>query len=201
MDWEKIDQIEGLSTKTGLSFVSGDKDSYKKSLKITIKVIEKSQEKLANFLTSGDSGLHDFSVEVHGLKTSLANIGADELSAKAKDLEKAANAADKDFCNKNFPSFLEGITKLKDNLSAAFATESAGQGSTETPPEFPLILKKLTTALNETDFMAIDQEIKNLTALELSGALSEEVEKIKDAVLVMDYDKALEVIGLLGLTL
>ena len=190
--WEKIEQIEGLSTKTGLNHVSGEKNNYEKSLKLTIKEIEKNDKNLANLLES--DYMNNFSMIVHSMKSSLAFIGAADLSAKARNLEKAANAADKDFCAINLPAFLEGINKLKTDLAAAFADKPVTQSSVERPPELSVIFNNLTAAFNETDFMAIDEGVKSLDALGLGGALYEEIEKIKDAVLVMDYDKALEVI-------
>ena len=38
--------------------------------------------------------------------------------------------------------------------------------------------------------MCIDSEIEKINALTLSGALKDEIEQIKDAVMMMDYEKA-----------
>jgi hypothetical protein len=38
----------------------------------------------------------------------------------------------------------------------------------------------------------IDQEIEKLNALNLSGRLKEELEQVKDAVMMMEYDRATE---------
>ena len=191
--WEKIDQIKGLSLKAGLNHVSGEKANYEKSLKLTIKDIEKSNENLVHLLESGD--MNNFSIIVHGMKSTLAFIGAADLSAKAKDLEKAANLADKDFCQANLPAFLEEANTLKECLAKAFAEKPVIQGSTERPPELTEILKNLTAAFNETDFSTIDEGLKSLDALNLGGELYEDIEKIKDAVLVMEYETALKIIG------
>jgi len=191
--WKKIEEIEGLSLQIGLNHVSGQKENYEKSLKLIMKEIDKNDNTLVSLLESGD--MHGFSTMIHGMKGTLAFIGTEELSAKARNLEKAANLEDKDFCALNLPVFLEGINKLKNSLTEAFKLKPAPQGPSEKPPELALILQKLTIAFNETDFSAIDDGIKSLDALKLGGELYEEIEKIKDAVLVMEYETALEIIG------
>jgi hypothetical protein len=55
------------------------------------------------------------------------------------------------------------------------------------------IFDKLEIALNNSDFIAIDAGIENLNVRSTDGILNEEIEKIKDAVLIMDYDGAIDV--------
>jgi signal transduction histidine kinase/CheY-like chemotaxis protein/HPt (histidine-containing phosphotransfer) domain-containing protein len=183
--WRKIEQIEGLSVQTGLERISGQRDVYERSLQLTIKEIEKCDKNLNKFLAAED--MHNFSIEVHGMKGSLANIGAMELSGQARELEAAADRADTVFCASNMPPFLEKLGALKSSLAEAFASGEQNRGPIEIPPELPSIFKKLTAAFAETDFLAIDEATERLNALNPEGAFKEEVEKIKDAVMMMDY--------------
>jgi hypothetical protein len=59
----------------------------------------------------------------------------------------------------------------------------------------PPIFKRMTEAFAETDIVTIDEEIERLNALEMTGALRDEIEHIKDAVLIMDYDEAAKLMG------
>ncbi|MDR2965033.1 MAG: Hpt domain-containing protein [Treponema sp.] len=190
--WEKVEQIEGLSLKIGLNHVSGQKENYEKSLKLIMKEIEKNDKTLIDLLESGD--LQNLSIIVHGMKGTLAFIGATDISAMAGGLEKAANLKNKDYCTINLPLFVEEIKKLKSNLDAAFELKPVIQDSGERPPELSLILQNLAAAIDETDFMAINEGVEKLDTLKVGGVLYEEIEKIKDAVLVMEYETALEVI-------
>jgi CheY-like chemotaxis protein/HPt (histidine-containing phosphotransfer) domain-containing protein len=193
--WRKIEQIPGLSVQIGLERISGQRDVYEKSLELTIKEIEKCDKSLNNFLTIND--LRNFSIAVHGMKATLANIGAMELSAQAYKLEAAANQVDTSFCVLNLPSFLEGLRNLNSSLVEAFTEIKLNHGPMEissvVPTVLPTILEKLALAFNEMDFLAIDKGIENLNALNPDGALKEEIEKIKFAVLMMDYEGALEI--------
>jgi CheY-like chemotaxis protein len=189
--WSGIEQIEGLSVQTGLDRVSGRRDVYEKSLKLTIAEIEKCDKNLNNFLEAGD--IRNFSIEAHSMKGSLANIGATELSANAHALETAADRGDAAFCTAKLPPFLQALNRLRLSLTQAFAKESENRGPVMIPPALPLVFEELTAAFSRMDFPAIDKGIESLNALNTDGALKEEIERIKDAVLVMDYDGAMEV--------
>ncbi|MDR0497365.1 MAG: Hpt domain-containing protein, partial [Treponema sp.] len=197
--WKKIERIEGLQTETGLERFLGQRDSYEKTLKLLIKEIEKCDKNLNEFLSADD--MHNFAVDVHGMKGSLANIGAMEISELAKELEFAAKDSNTGFCASNMPPFLEKLRSFRQNLVEAFAMEKQNNTPIEIPPELPPILKKLADAVNETDYSAIDKGIESLEKLSQSfgseskhGALKEELEQIIDAVQMMDYENALRVI-------
>jgi len=189
--WKKIEQIEGLSVKTGLDRVAGQQETYEKSLKLTITEIEKCDKNLNEFLAAGD--MRNFTIEIHSMKGALANIGVMDLSEWAYKLETSAKNADTTFCSSNLPSFLEQLRSLKKSIVEAFAEKKQLKNQTEIPPELPSIFEKLTLAFKETNFSAIDEEIKSLNALNLDSTLKEDIDKIKDAVLIMDYERAVEI--------
>ena len=187
---ERIEQIQGLSIQTGLDRVSGQWDVYRDSLKLLIKEIEKCNKNLTSFLSSGD--MRNFSIEAHSMKGSLANIGVMELSALAKELEAASDHGDAAFCAANLPPFLEALRDLSSSLTEAFGAESRNLGPIEIPPELPAIFEKLKKAIMDTDFLAIEKLMRKLNEIKTDGALKDEIENINDAVLMMDYDSALE---------
>jgi len=189
--WEKIEEIEGLSVSAGLDIVDGQRDVYEKTLKLLIQEIEKSCKNLADFLSIGD--IDNFRIEVHGIKGSLANIGAADLSTKALELEIASGRKDIDFCASNLPVFLDGLKRLSLEIRDVFSVISQNGGPIEIPPGLPDIFKRMINAFDETDLTTIDREIENLEALNPGGALKEEIEKIKDRVMMMDYDNAAEI--------
>ena len=187
---KRIGQINGLSVQTGLDRVSGQWDVYRDSFKLLIKEIEKCNKNLNLFLSSGD--MRNFSIEAHSMKGSLANIGVMELSAFAKELETASDHGDTAFCAANLAPFLEALLDLSSSIAEAFGAESRNQGPIKIPPELPAIFEKLKKAFEDTDFLAIEKLMRSLNDLKPEGALKEEIENINDAVLMMDYESALE---------
>jgi HPt (histidine-containing phosphotransfer) domain-containing protein len=188
--WEKIEQIEGLSVQIGLGRVSGQQDVYEMSLKLMINEIENCNKNLNESLRADD--MRNFAIIAHSMKSSLANIGANDLSALALKLETAADKNDRSFCALKLPTFMERLSALQSGLAKAFA-KNQNIGQIEIPPELPSIFEKMKTAFDEMNFSAIDGAIKNLDALNPNAALKEEIGRIKDAILMMDYDAAKEV--------
>jgi HPt (histidine-containing phosphotransfer) domain-containing protein len=188
--WEKLGQIKGLSVSTGLERIEGQKGVYEKTLKLIIQEIERSETNLNVFLSAED--IENFRIEVHGIKSALANIGAMELSARAYDFEIASAKKDIDFCAAGIPSLLDGLSKLKSKLQEAFSTIDQCGGPINIPPELPALFERMISAFGEIDLVRIDQEIANLNALNLTGTLRNGIEQIKDMVLMMDYDGATE---------
>jgi signal transduction histidine kinase/CheY-like chemotaxis protein/HPt (histidine-containing phosphotransfer) domain-containing protein len=196
--WEKIEQIDGLITATGLDRVSGQRDVFEKSLNLMLKEIDKSTKNLNEYLAAGN--LRDFCIEVHGMKGSLANIGMMKLSADAYELEKASDRGDGGLCAHQLPPFLEALQTFHAGLKEAFALIEQPRGAVEIPAELPPVLKKLAHAFAEKNFVAVDEGLESLAGLKkkdiIKGdALNEEIEKIKDAVEIMDYKTAQEVIN------
>jgi CheY-like chemotaxis protein/HPt (histidine-containing phosphotransfer) domain-containing protein len=190
--WKKIEEVEEISVQTGLERVSGQHDVYERSLRLIITGIENCVKDLNTFLTASD--MPNFSIVVHSMKSSLANIGATDLATLAFELEAAANRNDQSFCTSNVWHFFERLLTLQSTLREAFKKKKQSSGKIEIPPELPSIFERITTAFDEMDFEAIDEAIKNMDDLNPNIALKDEIDRIKDAILIMDYDAAKEVI-------
>ena len=186
--WERIGRIEWLSLPTGLSIVEGQRDVFEKTLRLMTAEIEKTCQNSGRFLAEDD--LENFRIEVHGIKSSLANIGALELSSIALELEMAADRGDKLFCKVRLPLWQEDLIDLNRQISEAFDLISKNQGPIDMLPELPGIFDRMFSAFEEGNLVMIDSEIENLEALKAEGALKDEIERIKDAVMMMDYDGA-----------
>ncbi|MCL2879591.1 MAG: ATP-binding protein [Treponema sp.] len=186
--WRKIESIDDLSVHAGLDRVSDQRDVYEKSLRLTIKEIEKCDKNLKEFLDKKD--MHNFSIEVHSMKGSLANIGAMELSAHAKDLEMAADKSDVEFCSANITQFLFGLNGFKEKLKEAFNEIEEDTGPLEIPEELHHVFNSLIDALDRMDFSVIDSVVDDLNSVQLHGAVKKEIEDIKDSIMMMDYENA-----------
>jgi len=187
--WEKIDKIEDLSFNIGLERVSGQIDIYKDTLKLFIKETQKYIMVLAELLAAND--LHNFTIQAHSIKSSLANIGAMNLSAKAYELESAASRNDIDFCTTHLQSFSEELDDLSFKLTEAFSELRKENGPSVVSPELELILTGMIDSLQEKKFIEINNDLQKLEMQELDGSLKDKVGEIMDAIIIMDYENAL----------
>jgi HPt (histidine-containing phosphotransfer) domain-containing protein len=193
--WAQINKIDGINVQTGLDIVSGQKNVYKDTLKLIIREIDKSEKNLTDFLAAGD--MQNFRIEVHGVKGSLANIGALALSAQAYDLEKASGKLETHYCANHLPQLLSGLSAMGTALKKAFSLIKTSDEPLEIPPELPAIFSEMIAAFKEVDLETIDNAIENLNTLEMGATLHERIEQIKDAIITMDYDEAKDLMQLL----
>ena len=191
--WEKIRKIEGLSVQIGLERVSGQMDVYEKALKLLTREIDKCTKSLNEFLAAGD--MNNFTIEVHSMKSSLANLGAIELSGEAYKLEIASGRNDANICAPGVQPFLDALNAMKNKLLEAFSVLCQSYTVITVPSVLAEILIRLKEAIESTDFVEINRELKNMEDLNPDADLKNEVEEINDMVMIMDYDGAMEVIG------
>ncbi|MCL2026202.1 MAG: Hpt domain-containing protein [Leptospirales bacterium] len=76
--------ISGVDTETGLALYDDDEDIYISLLRSFLSNVSTVIDKLRDV---SEESLHDYTINVHGLKGISANIGAEKLSKAAYDLE------------------------------------------------------------------------------------------------------------------
>jgi signal transduction histidine kinase/HPt (histidine-containing phosphotransfer) domain-containing protein/ActR/RegA family two-component response regulator len=191
--WDKINGIDGLSCNIGLERVSGQVEIFKDTLKLFVKETEKYITVLAELLTAND--MHNFTIQAHSIKSSLANIGAMSLSAKAYDLESASSRGDIEFCVSRLQSFSGELNDLSIKLKAVFSGLSDENVPLAISPELELILTRMEDSLKKSKYIEINDDLNKLEMQKsdgvLGGSLKDKIDEIIDAVIIMDYENAL----------
>jgi signal transduction histidine kinase/HPt (histidine-containing phosphotransfer) domain-containing protein/ActR/RegA family two-component response regulator len=188
--WDKINGIDGLSCNIGLERVSGQAEIYKDTLKLFTKETPKYITVLTELLAAND--MHNFTIRAHSIKSSLANVGAMSISAKAYELESAGLRKDIEFCASHLQSFSKALEDLSVKITDAFSELPKGNGSPVISSELELILTIMMDALNGKKYIEINDNLKKLEAQKLDGSLKEKIEEIMDAIIIMDYQSALD---------
>ena len=187
---ERLAGVAGISVKVGLERVSGQMEVYENILKSLIGEIEKCTGKLNGFMAEND--MHNFAIEAHSMKSSLANVGAMELSAKAYELEIASSRNDSAYCASNLRPFADELHHLGKELSEVFAGLHQNGDTVVLSPELSQILTKMKIAVSEVKYEEINIELEKLENQNLDGSLEDEIEELRNAIIIMDYDSALE---------
>jgi len=107
-------KIEGLDTRMGLMLCGGDLNVYQQVLNTFQKNTRKLLTSLRECIIKEDFPL--FTIHVHGLKSISASIGSADISAAAKELEKASETRDRDFINAHAPKFMRDLEDILDNI-------------------------------------------------------------------------------------
>jgi len=121
--WETLDKIEELDAEIGLRRFNGLKEMYRDNLKLFHEKLPQDSEKLSKLMD--EQNYTNFSIAVHAIKSTLASIGAAEMSDTAFRLEMASKNKEADYCVTHFPNFLDQLRFLYERLSVVFPPDKS----------------------------------------------------------------------------
>jgi signal transduction histidine kinase/CheY-like chemotaxis protein len=186
--------ISGVDVQKGIAMTGGTLSSYKQILSM---FRTDAQERLSLLRQMPDTGvLTAFITQVHALKSASASLGAAEVSTKAARLEAAGRVGDMAFIQENLSGFTRLLEELIKGIDVAL-NEDAAPVSPSGPASFPLPIstfKDLTDALKSRSASDIDRLLDELGQEPLDAETGAIVDRISDAVLMVEYDKAEEMV-------
>lgn len=101
--------IEGIDSEAAGKYHKDSPEDYRELLKLYVMDGKRKKKLLTELVEEKDYGRYE--VEVHGLKSASANIGAMELSGKFKEQENAAGQRDGKYIAGTFPELLASYEK------------------------------------------------------------------------------------------
>ena len=100
----------GVNVELGLDYCGGEESFYQEMLRM---FCAQGGEKRAEIISLYESGnWPDYAVKVHALKSTSLTIGAEALSAQAKELELAGKRGDTDYIREHHPALLCAYEEL-----------------------------------------------------------------------------------------
>ena len=189
--------IEGIDADRGISLSSGNTELYLETLQLFYRDGKNTIEELQKSLKEKDVPL--YTIQVHGLKSSSANIGALMLSEAAKDLELAGTRNDLNYISMHHGDLqktLEIILYRIEDFLAQQKTEPHNI-SRENPGSIDAHLEPLKKALLELDARTINQSIGVLEKMQTDAETKKTIQGISDHILQGEYDEAIELITIL----
>ena len=155
------DNIEGLNKAEAIKLLGGEA-LYRTVLKEYFCSIEKKAKAVETHLTEGR--IREYTIEVHALKSSSRQIGADELSELALELEKAGNAENIEYIEKKTPELLSKYRRYKEILAPLFPEcEQETQKQKSTNDATRELLSEMKEALDNFDTLQVDEVIEKMS--------------------------------------
>jgi len=192
--------IPGVDVKKGIAMTGGTEKGYRNVLAMLSKNVE---EMLPLFQTPPDpDALSLFTIHVHSLKSSIASIGAAEVSDIATKLEAAGRAGDLAFIREHLGDFFERLTALLKNIGIALRVASDGNGVQGLPidknPETDIstirLFRELAESLKSRKVSEIKRVLNVLNRQTTDSKVKEVLEKISDQVLMAEFDYAVKTV-------
>ena len=159
---KRLSAVKELDTELCLTRINGMVDVYEQSLRILVRRLPDTLKRLKKYLQQAE--MRSFAVEVHGVKSSLDNIGATELSKKAQILETHSEVRDMAFCREKTPPFVREVEDLHRTLAQIVKEEDAETvpkkpGSTETLRYRLYMTKTLLRSFSDDEAADLVQEM------------------------------------------
>ncbi|MCL2627299.1 MAG: transporter substrate-binding domain-containing protein [Oscillospiraceae bacterium] len=144
-----------------------------------IRDAERALETLTEIINDGSfnaDSLQRFTTVVHGIKSSLRNIGAEQLGEVAYTLEICGREKTISLLKEQTPGFIDELHELLEQLKAEQATTVSSSKSDDLAEKL-LSVKKMCAEYNRLGVLEVLAEIRNYSdeAKELAGKLEEHI--------------------------
>ena len=112
--YERLVQA-GINTEMGLDYCSGEEEFYLEMLRMFYNQSTDKKEEIISLYEKNNWA--DYAVKVHALKSTSLTIGAETLSAQAKELELAGKREDVAYIRENHPTLLRMYEEVCENIA------------------------------------------------------------------------------------
>ena len=183
----------GVDVKTGLGN-SGDEKSYRSLLKIFYESIDEQYGQINGFYEAKD--YKNYTIKVHGLKSTARIIGATDFGERAQKLEDAGKKEDVAYINEHHKDFMEKYRSFAPYLEEIFG----GSGSDADKPladeaiisEMYQMVKSAAESMDCDQLEYIFAELDDYRIPDKDKAVYERLREASDK---YEYDKILEILN------
>ena len=192
--------IEGLDIKEAMKHHTGEVEDFLELLQLYCMDGKRKVGYLQELLDRKDYAV--YGIEVHGLKSASANIGAMELSNQAKEHEYAVNRQDIEFVQKHSEELLncyrrqiEEIGKYLDTRNSVTHVESQDMGASI---DRKALLREIRDALDSVENFRSKECARRVEALlkyELDAGISAKLREVLEQLKMYEDDEAERLLG------
>ncbi len=166
--------------KNNKTLTSND-DERKALIKIFVSTIDESAKKLDEF--KSDRDIKNYTIKVHGLKSTARLIGEMSISKKAEALEKAGNAGDWDYINAHHDELIDEYLSIR----------NAYEGETKEKKPFDKsdlkdALYSIIEMANVCDFTSTEMVLNTLDEYDIPEDIKVKINEIRGMLQQMDYE-------------
>lgn len=189
----KISNIKELDVSRAIKLLGSEK-LYHTVLKEYFCAILKKHDSILGHMNREE--WRDYTIEVHSLKSTSKQIGADRLSAMAAELEKAGNEGNIGYITEHTEEMLMEYLKMKDVLEPYFPEcKSADTNKTPQAADVFELLSKMQDALDNFDTLQIDEAVEQMSSFTFEDRQAELFERLKKAAEESDIDVCSNIVG------
>ncbi|AEF85291.1 sensor protein GacS [Treponema primitia ZAS-2] len=194
-------KIDGVDTAKGIAMTGGTEAVYRKVLSAFYQDI---LDRLPLFALIPDpSSLFLFTTNAHAIKSAAATIGAAAVSAEAAELEAAGKSEDLARIIMGLSEFYRDLQNLADGISRVLGDdtpENQDRGAGGSSAEYVPLFTELHAALEQEQPGTVHRLLTELEAAPLDGKTREALAAVSNAVLMSEFQEAIEKLTVLRQT-
>lgn len=180
-------KVDGLNIEQAINLL-GSESLYMAVLKEYYLTIEKKASVIADYYKN--ELWKEYTIEVHSLKSTSRQIGADDLASMAAELERAGKEMNIDFIKAKHDEMMRVYRDYKRKLAPVFPDEQEEEiRRAADPVEIMDMLDELGHALEEFDTLIIDEVIEKMSKYSYDDVFGDFFEQIKEAAEDCDVDR------------
>jgi len=143
---------------------------------------------LSNSFRRGDD-IRQYVIDVHSMKSALANIGEDELSAFARKLEMAGREQDREIMIAETPAFLDALCETIERVKPKEddSVKEVSEDDKKYLSEKMLVIQK---ASEDYDEITVNSVLNELGQKKWTLSIKEQLDNISMHLLHSDFEKA-----------
>ncbi len=193
----KAFQIDGVDMDAAMKYYSGDEKGFVELLELYCIDGKRKTELLCEVV---ETDLLRYQIEVHGLKSASANIGAMKVSAMARAQENAAVQGDRETIEREFPVLLAEYETLLTNIGRFLECRRQEDGGKEKLPCLTVeeLRGQTAAALEELKHFRSGkcaERVEEMLTHELPEAVAERLLGIREQLRLYEDDDAEERLG------
>lgn len=184
--------IKGIDVRSAIEKMHITEEIYVNILQTYYKDLQKALQRIDQEKNTND--IKNFVIDVHGVKSSSAGIGALELSTMAKELELAGKEQRLDFIESHYENFVYKAKEVVENIKVFLGEESAKTDEKKTADAQLHTLEQewinaMVDACDNMDSQGIAELIETLKGKSYNETDSEKILKIIEYASQYDYDE------------
>lgn len=189
-------RIDGVDMEVAMKYYSGDEEGFVDLLELYF-MDGKQKIKLLQELVESD--ILRYQIEVHGLKSASANIGAMNVSSMARAQENAAVQGDREFISDQFPALLAEYETLLANIGQFLEQRRQEAARKEKLPCPPIreLREQTAAALEELKHFRsqeCSERVEKILLYELPKDMEERLLQIREQLKLYEDDNAEELL-------
>jgi CheY-like chemotaxis protein/anti-sigma regulatory factor (Ser/Thr protein kinase) len=195
IELEPLQGLDWLDTAVGMKN-SGSLEVYLPLLKIFYTSLDEKAETIDGFYKAGD--YKNYTIDVHGLKSSARIIGAVKFGDDAQLLENAGKRGDLAYIHEHHEKFIQTFRSFKEPLAKFFASEDSAENADKPEADADLmtdVFAEIKSAADDMDCGRLQDIFAEMSEYKIPEDSAELWTKILEATDKYDYELILELLN------